>query len=297
MSVFLGLDCGGSSSRALAVDALGNVLYQGHSGAANLVTTPENRLRRNLSHALKGCPAPAFVCGCFAGLINEEVRVRGLLHLRQLFPAATVRAEPDYTAAFYASPAGTDVCVIAGTGSLVCSRLNGEIVKTGGRGYILGDEGSSYQYGRDAVTFFLRHPGSASVNLRETILEHFGSLEESNIVAAVYRAGTPATVLGKFARALGQDAQSGQSYAVESLRRHNTDLVDCVAVHVERFGQKPKLNVTLAGGLWKASPIFRETFAVELSRRLEGCDVNVMRLNRPPLYGAIELAKEMVHGN
>lgn len=297
MSVFVGLDCGGSSSRALAVDTAGAVLYQGQSGAANLVTTPENRLRRNLSHAIQGCPAPAFVCGCFAGLINEDVRARGITYLRQLFPSATVRAEPDYTAAFYASPPGTDICVISGTGSLVCSKVDGRIVKTGGRGYILGDEGSSFQYGRDAVAHFLRHPTSASEQLRGAILEHFGSTEEAAVIAAVHRAGTPATVLGKFARTLGLDAANGQEYARHSLRRHISSLADCVMPHIQRIRQKPAINVSLSGGLWKASPIFKEAFARELVSRLGDQSLVVSRLNRPPLYGAIELAKEMVYGN
>ncbi len=297
MNVFVGLDCGGSSSRVLAVDGHGAILYQGHSGAANLVTTPENRLRRNLNHASRGCPPPQFVCGCFAGLINEEIRERGIVHLRQIFPEAVVRAEPDYTAAFYASPPDTDLCVIAGTGSLVCSKVDGRIVKSGGRGFILGDEGSSFQYGRDAVAHYLRNPARCTETLREAILEHFGTLDESAIVAAVYRAGTPATVLGKFARPIGQDARAGEPYALESLRRHTGDLVETVRGHVERYGSKRALTISLAGGLWKASPIFREGFATELATRLPNCELSVIRLNRPPLYGAIELAKEMVHGN
>ena len=293
----MGLDCGGSSSRVLAVDGAGQVLYQGQSGAANLITTPDDRLRRNLSHAIKGCPIPTYVCGCFAGLINEEIRERGTLHLRQLFPAAKVRAEPDYSAAFYACPPTTDICVISGTGSLVCSRHEGKIVKSGGRGFVLGDEGSSFQYGRDAVAHFLRHPATSTQRLRQAFLEHFESPDESSIVASVYGAGTPAAVLSKFARVLGQDAQAGEPYALESLGRNTAALVDCVACHVKRYELKGQLTISLAGGLWKSSPIFRETFAAQAIGRLEGCDLNVIRLNRPPLYGAVELAKEMVHGN
>src|SRR5687768_11645928 len=137
MSVFVGLDCGGSSSRVLAVDFDGNIVFQGQSGAANLASTPENRLRRNLSHATDGCPHADYVCGCFAGLVSDDLRRRGEDHLKSLFPRAEVRAEPDYTAALYASPPGTDVCVIAGTGSLVCSRGADGILKSGGMGYIL----------------------------------------------------------------------------------------------------------------------------------------------------------------
>lgn len=296
--IFMGLDCGGSSSRAIVMDEGGEILFQGHSGAANLASTPEHRLKRNLIHAIKGAPLPTHVCGCFAGLINEEIRERGISHLKAIFPEAVVRAEPDYTAALYAAPEGTDIVVIAGTGSLVCSRSKDGIAKSGGRGYILGDHGSAYQYGRDALVHFLEHPDQRSENLRLAVLETFGTLEESPIVASVYKAPTPATILGKLARALGQDARAGEGYAVESLRRNATRLAQFVQGHRDRYldGRKG-LSVCLAGGVWKAAPIFREAFGQILIETLSDETLNVQRIARPPLHGAVELAKEMIHGN
>jgi glucosamine kinase len=296
MSIFVGLDCGGSSSRVMAVDGQGAILYQGHSGAANLVTTPEARLRRNLLHAASGCPQPSYACGCFAGLISEDVRKRGLYHLRELFPEAQVRAEPDYTAAYYASPPETDICVISGTGSLVCSRQGGNVVKSGGRGFILGDEGSSFQFGRDAVNRFLRNPNDCSPLLQEAILEHFGTQEANEIIAAIYRSGTPATLLGKFAKALGQDAQAGQPYALASLHRHLNELGSVVREHFDANFRTHRntLAVCLSGGLWKSSPIFKDSFQRLLPQILPVESVTVVRISRPPLHGAVELAREMV---
>ncbi len=298
MSVFVGLDCGGSSSRVLAVDELGNTLFQGHSGAANLVSTPEPRLRRNLATAVDGCPVPAYVCGCFAGLISDEVRRRGEDHLRYLFPQATVRAEPDYTAAFYASPPSTDICIIAGTGSLVCSRNESGVVKSGGRGYLLGDFGSSFQYGRDALTYFLDQKGEVTESLETAIFDTFGTFEEGVIVAAVYRSGTPAAMLAKLAKTLGQDAKAGAPYALESIRRNGGHLAEIVQDHVERhFFKSESLGICLAGGLWKSGSMFQEMFVESLENRLPDRKLNVNRINRPPLLGAVELAKEMSVGN
>lgn len=280
----------------MAVDQIGNILYQGHSGAANLATTPEARLRRNLQHASIGCPPARFVCGCFAGLVNEQIRLRGLALLREVFPQAQVRAEPDYTAAFYASPPGTDLCVISGTGSLVCSRIDVQIVKSGGRGFILGDEGSSYKFGRDAVAHYLRDPRSVSERLREAILEGFGTLDPGDITAAVYRSGTPATVLAKFARSLGQDAQAAEQYALDSLNFNLGELAQTLKQHLNQFhpGLKSKVNLSLSGGLWKASPIFRERFHTILTNTIDIEEISMVRIARPPLHGAVELAREMI---
>lgn len=294
MRVFVGLDCGGSSSRALAVDERGEILFQGQSGAANLVSTPENRLRKNLLHATNGCPKATYVCGCFAGLISEDLRAKGEEHLQQLFPEAIVRAEPDYTAAFYASPENTDLCVIAGTGSLVCSRGSNGILKSGGRGYILGDFGSGYQYGRDALIHYLDDPSAASSQLRRMVHEVFETSDEGTIISAVYKAQTPAGLIAKLLKALAGDVRNGERYALESVERNSRALADVVVEHVRRhLIQSERLGISLAGGVWKAAPNFRERFAEMLRESLPDREIAVQRIARPPLYGAVELAKEM----
>ena len=298
MNVYVGLDCGGSTSRVLAVDERGVSLFQGHSGAANLISTPEHKLRRSLQTATKGCPAPDFVCGCFAGLINDEIRAKGVSLLREVFPAAEVRAEPDYTAAFYASPDDTDLCIIAGTGSLVCSRSNGQVVKSGGRGFILGDYGSGYCFGRDALIYFLDNPKSSSKTLRNAVLQVLGTTDEGPIIAAIYQSATPATILSKLAKALGMDAAAGESYAVSSIERNFGELVDVVKGHVDKYmASTEKISISLAGGLWKGAPVYRDKFSEMVVNTLSDRHVTTSKLSKPPLHGAVELAKEMHIGN
>jgi N-acetylglucosamine kinase-like BadF-type ATPase len=298
LSVFVGLDCGGSSSRVLAVDSSGEIVFQGQSGAANLASTPENRLRRNLSHATEGCPSADFVCGCFAGLVSDDLRMRGEDYLKQLFPRSRVRAEPDYTAALYAAPEGTDICVIAGTGSLVCSRCDGEVVKSGGRGFILGDYGSGYQFGRDGLLHYLDNPTRSSPALREAIMEVFGSMQEGVIVSHVYKSPTPAMTIGKISKAVAQDAKAGEAYALASVDTNTMKLANIVAGHAQQYHSEQKeIGISLTGGVWKSASVFREQFELHLRKLLPGQAVHVQRVTRPPLYGAVELAKEMSYRN
>ena len=297
MSIFVGLDCGGSSSRVIGVDSSGEILFQGQSGAANLLSTPEGRIRKNLGHATSGCPQPDYVCGCFAGLINDTVRTKGLQLLGDLFPKAQLRAEPDYFAALLANPE-TDVCVVSGTGSLVCSRRNGIVVKSGGRGYILGDEGSGFQFGRDALLNFLDRPKDVSPGMERAITEIFGSTVESELVSSVYRAPSPATILAKLAKPLAQDASNRRPYAVESVRKNLGGLVRIVSSHIDKnHAESTALRVSLAGGIWKAGSVYKDTFQILLEEAVPGVQFEIQKLNRPPLHGAVELAKEMSIGN
>ncbi|CAN5540858.1 BadF/BadG/BcrA/BcrD ATPase family protein [soil metagenome] len=297
MSVYVGLDCGGSSCRILAVDDRGKLLFQGQSGAANLTSTPESRLKRNLSQASQGCPNADYVCGCFAGLIDADSKDQGLRQLRQLFPQAKLRAEPDFYAAFHAAPAETDIVVIAGTGSLVCSRDGETLRKSGGGGYILGDEGSAYQYGRDAVREYLRTPETASPALIAAIEKQFGNVSGPEIVSAVYHAPTPAGVLAKISKALASDARDGCAYALESVERNSEALARVVRGHcVANFEDRTRLVLCLAGGLWKGSALFRDAF-VDALQRDKTHNFESVRPKQAPIHGAVQMAREMAHGH
>ena len=298
MTIYLGLDCGGSSSRAMALDHNGQVVHQGQAGSANLVSTPERRLRSNLVQATRECPSADFICGCFAGLMTESDRRRAESYLAALFPAARVHAEPDYAAAFSASEAGTDVCVIAGTGSLVCSRINGVMIKSGGRGYILGDEGSAYQFGREALLEFFRNPSQASDAMKETVVKLFESQQENAIISRLYQLPSPQSTIAKLAKPLGHDAKEGRTYALEVIARLIVPLVEVVAGHSSRcFPDAKSLKITLAGGLWQNAPQFRDAFSRVLEEKLPRMILDVHRIVKPPVFGAVMLAKEMAHVN
>ncbi len=295
-AIFLGLDCGGSSSRAVALDAEDDVLHQGQSGSANLASTPMFRLRQNLVHATRGCPMPDYVCGCFAGLLTAEDAERAISLLRELFPDARIHVEPDYAAAFFASEPETDICVICGTGSLVCSWDGKKMVKSGGRGYLLGDEGSAFQYGRDALLSYFENSAGASTPLKKCIVDLFEAEDEATIVSRLYRSPSPQAALAKLAKPLAADAKNGTKYAVDSISRNAATLAKVVMKHAETFmSWKKEIRVSLSGGLWKTSGVFVDGLAANLAP--SKVDFQLERIKIPPVYGAVKLAKEMASGH
>ena len=63
---------------------------------------------------------------------------------------------PDYVAAFLAAPPDSDLCIVAGTGSVVCSRaVDGSFLISGGRGWILGDHGGAARLGQAALEHYV----------------------------------------------------------------------------------------------------------------------------------------------
>lgn len=299
MRTFVGLDCGGSTSRVLAIDERGDVKFRGQGGSANLLTTPEATIERNLRRASQGCPDADAVCGAFAGLLGAEQRERACRLLGSLFPGAKIRAEADYAAAHAAAPAGTDVTVIAGTGSLVCGfDANGRLVKTGIGGYLLGDEGSGFRFGRAALVYCLRESQDASPALLSAVQKLFGTDDTAAIVAAVHRADSPQALLARLLPAFSADLACGAEYAEAILEGEEGELAATVAHHVE--AHRPggsQLLVALSGGVWRAGDRFEAAFHKALTTRLGDRLLTVKRIMEPPVQGAVRLAKEVLCGN
>lgn len=276
----------------MAIDNAGELVFQGQSGSANLASTPIFRLRQNLSQAVRGAPEPTCVCACFAGLLTEEDRSRAVHLLQELFPNAKLHAEPDYTAAYWASEPGTDICLIAGTGSLVCSWNGTRIVKSGGRGYLLGDYGSAYTYGKDALLHYLNDPNSASPPLRKTVHDLFGHEDEPSIISRLYHAPSPQAMIAKLAKPLAADAKFGAEYAHSSLQKNASMLADIVSKHIEQHIESKHVKICLAGGLWKTSQVFIDAFESALSKATSRI-FELDRIKHPPVHGAVKLAREM----
>lgn len=295
MPIFVGLDCGGSSCRSLAVDENGAAVHSGQAGPANLASTPPKRLESNVLKTLDGCPPPDFIAGCFAGLLTEDDRRRATELLTWAAPKAQVIAEPDYVAALLACDEGTDICLIAGTGSLICSRYEGRVVKSGGGGYLLGDIGSACQYGRAVLQHFLvRGSEGISESTRALVEKQFGSLIENEVLAALYRGGSPAARLAKLAPAIARDAAAGESYALTAVREQTAHLASIVRAHADRYHRGSKaLHICLAGGLWDASSMFQTQLEAALCAALAGYEPSFSRIARPPVQGAVRLAQQL----
>lgn len=295
MPLYLGLDCGGSASRALMIDEQGNTVFQGRSGPANLASTPMKSVRKNVCRAVEGAPEPDAVCGCFAGLLTMEDRCAAESLLREALPAAKVRAMPDYCAAHLASEHGADFTVIAGTGSVVCSRIGGEFVKSGGRGFLLGDFGSAFRYGREALVAYLEDPNGASESLRKAVAKHLGSGGENELIARLYRGRSMPARVARLAPAFESDLDSGIGYAVEFLETESTRLAKVVAKHIGRYlSGRRKVKGSLAGGLWEISPRFSESLSASLREILPDPHAELVISKRPAVFGAVQLARELL---
>ncbi|TME27236.1 MAG: hypothetical protein E6I64_07075 [Chloroflexi bacterium] len=160
-AVVVGIDAGASKTRAFAVDRDGAVVGRGAGGGANLLSSPDpaGSIGAALAESLAGGRADAVVLSC-AGGDREADRVRGREILTRLVgPDTRVEVTGDGIAALYAgNPAGCGVVLISGTGSIAFGRNEeGEERRSGGWGYLIGDEGSAVWLGLEGLRAAAHH--------------------------------------------------------------------------------------------------------------------------------------------
>ena len=154
----LGLDVGGTSSRALLLDASGRRVGYGKAAggnpAAHGTEVAAANIGRALEPALRGID-PAQVAGAVIGMAGAGALERAVFDL--MWASAGLRPAPRVTgdlgiafAAGTAEPCGT--VLIAGTGAIAARIEDGEpTVIADGLGWLLGDEGSGFWLGREAA--------------------------------------------------------------------------------------------------------------------------------------------------
>lgn len=162
----LGFDGGGTKTECVLTDAAGSLLAHGSAG-------PSNPLRVGFDKAFAALAAAgdtvlsaarvdsrqvSGVCAGLAGASRPRVVKRVMAFLVQAFEKADVHVTSDVEVALEAAVGdGPGVVLVAGTGSIACGRNSaGKLVRAGGLGPRIGDEGSAYDIGRRAVAAVAR---------------------------------------------------------------------------------------------------------------------------------------------
>lgn len=285
----VGIDAGGTRTRALARrgDA---VIHTGIGGPGNPLSTTQAQLTRSFHDALDGCPDPVIVAVCAAGAAGDRGRGRIERLVSNRFPDATVVVAPDYVAALMAAGPAADVVVVAGTGSIVCSRAtNGAPRVSGGHGWIIGDHGSAARLGRLVLDHHCA-TGGAAASLAAGIEEVYGTSEPARLVAALHVSDAPAAFLARAAPVLTAAAEHDQPWADRALERQMHALAATTAEHVDCWSHAAP-RVALCGGVW-SSAVARRAFERALVRRTPGA--SIIACAATPTEGAVALALEQI---
>ncbi|WP_460990965.1 N-acetylglucosamine kinase [Sinomonas soli] len=285
----VGLDIGGTKTRGIKV-VDGRVVADLEVGSANVQNVSRETAAANLAELFARLEAPdAALVFAGAGGIDTAADAEALASLiRPHAPAARVEVVHDSRLLLAAGGARTGVAVIAGTGSAAWgTNADGEEARAGGWGYLLGDEGSGYWLGREAVRYSLHRMdlGHDPDALTQSLLAATDLAQPGELIAHFHSPQTGRRYWAQQSRVVTEAADAGHAGAGFLVDQAAHDLARMAAQVARQLGIDGP--VILGSGLGMNVPRLQEGFRAALA---EQGITDVRVLDRDPIFGTIELA-------
>src|SRR3989442_2432797 len=275
----IGIDTGGTKTVCLLADEHGAIVSEGRGPGANLHAAGELAVEKVLHEVMEEAIGdrmigdrpivPAAVCLGIAGVDREDEARTVRAIMRRIGYKSRVLVVNDALIALVAGAQDAPgIVIIAGTGSIVYGRnAAGEAARAGGWGHMIGDEGSGYWIGRQAVAAVMRAADGRGpdTGLATEILAYFNVADVSRLPRIVYDREMPRMNVAALGPIVQTVAEGGDAVAVRILERAADELVlgaHSVTTRLEMRGDA--FTFYLAGGVFRVVP----WVADELPRRL-----------------------------
>jgi N-acetylglucosamine kinase-like BadF-type ATPase len=303
-ALFVGVDGGGSRTRALLGDGDGRVLGAGNGPPSNHYAVGVDGAMAAVAEAMAAAAAqaglearPQLTAACFglAGVnrpVDQEVLERALRE-RAFAPRFAVVNDVELVLAA-GTVGGWGIALVAGTGSIAHGKArDGRTVRAGGWGYILGDEGSGYSIASQALHLATQTAdGRASApRILGEVLRHWSLDVPEQLLGRVYRRDTTIGEIAALTARILPLAEEGDPAAIELCDRAASQLAQLVDAVAQPLGFEPSdpPPLALAGGVLRTSPRIRG----ELVRHAR-TPLGPTTVVTDPAQGALLLARRMV---
>ena len=309
MPVFLGVDGGQSTTKAVLADEHANILAQATGGPSDHTEEPGGRERFEqviqtlIRSVLTSAKAPLteneeFAAACF-GMTGETEIKRQILE--RIVKAQHLSVVHDSVNALMGATGGEPgVIVIAGTGSVARGMdSSGKHVRVGGWGHLFGDEGSGYQIGRAAVRAVAAEFDGfgQKTQLTPVLFGRLGVNSPHELMAKYYSGQWSRDHLAGLAGWVHEAAEGGDLIAQTVLREAGRELAElALAVISLLFPSETSQEtakdsevpiVSYTGGVFRSQLVLSAMREVLLNKRLQA-EIRPPLL--PPVLGSLLLA-------
>ena len=286
----LAVDGGGTKCLAVLMDSRGTLLGQGKAGSCNYQGVGKEAAIKELNLGIRGAisdfmerngsleePSEIdidFAVMGIAGLDTAYDRNIILELVQQALEPLPIQVqklvvENDGFAALAGATDGSPgILVIAGTGSIVFGiNEDGLTARAGGWGHRVGDEGSGYWIGKQAIMAALKaYDGRGeATQLRGWILPHLGLRDEEELFNWTYGPDYAVEKVGELSRLVSQAAAAGDGQSKHILAMAAEELFQGIRAVVERLSMKHKpFQLILQGGVLQNDGLVRQMLARKL---------------------------------
>lgn len=301
MPLYLAVDAGGTNTACLLADDSG-VLARHSAGTIKLIRATEWQARANLDTLLAGIAAQSGVdlrdvtstCIGLAGVaIADYVTWVRESFSRRVGGHCQIVGDEEVAldAAFHG---GRGVLVLAGTGSNVIGRsADGAIIRVGGWGPAIGDEGSGNWIGSQALrAAFRAHDIGEQTSLLRRITEYWRLAGIEELVAEANR--VPGPDVAALTPVVLACAEQGDAVAARVLVSAGRELAEAAAIVIRKLCEsepnQPTPAVAVSGSILRQIRPVRETMIEFLSAKFSA--LRILADPVDPLVGALWRARK-----
>ena len=262
---YLGVDGGGSKTLAIIVDQQGRERGSGLAGSANYATIGLAEAVQNICSAVMQAKKAAGIevlSKAWLGLAGvDRPTDAAYLHPYLSSLAMHVKITNDSELILSACPNAVGIALIAGTGSIAIGQDGyGKVVRTGGWGYLIGDEGSGYTLATRALQMAVQAVDGRgqSTLLLPAILQHWQLARADDLLDVVYNQHEKGRI-ARLSRCVLEVASQGDEVAQQMVEQGALDLAAHVyAVYRQLDLSGQPLTLALSGGLLLHEAEYRE---------------------------------------
>lgn len=290
-----GIDGGGTKTRVLCWNLNGKKLSSKQFGAFNLNSIGDKAFESLLDRiclyitSVGTCKA---LCIGAAGISNKKMEKLIAVHMKQ-FGIHNWRLVGDHEIALCGALDGKGgIGLIAGTGSICFGKsATGLFERAGGWGHLIGDEGSGYGLGRDALAAVaMAYDGYGEPTLiQELLAQDMNLASRAEIISYVYTKDKSA--VAAIAPIVEKACSQGDKVAQCIVRKNAFALVQLVEAVSCKLGVE-KVCVAMLGGLLSHKTNLRAAFVAKLG------EVDKNKICMDPIHdaatGAAMMALEML---
>jgi glucosamine kinase len=259
----IGIDAGGTTTRAVVTDAKFRVLGRATGDGANphsygvevavdhLVSATDKAL---VAAGASRAPVRRVAIGC-AGVGDGRVRRTMIRLLNERLGVPELHLITDAEAALAAvgpNPRrGAAIAVIAGTGSIVLGRnTSGRRFRAGGYGFRLGDVGSAPWIGREMLLTALRRQDAGNKNdpFVTAVIETL-ACKPADLRIAAHQLAAETVALGRFAAAIAKRPECRENPVLDDAAERLAELVQTVRLRI-RGPARLKVPLVTFGGVF-----------------------------------------------
>lgn len=303
-SVFLGLECGGTHTVALAADDGLQQLARVEAGPANLRLVTDAQLVAHFRALRRQLPAPGAIGVGMAGVRDATDCARVERALEKVWPGVPRRVDHDLESALASAELDATgklpdarVIVLSGTGSCCYGRnAAGKTAKAGGWGHLLGDRGSGYNIAFTALRELARQfdqAGSLGA-FGESLLQRL-QLNEPNDLIAWIQAASKTEVAALAPLVFSSRPSAATTRAItEAAADLAQDATACAGRLMGRNHKAALIEFVFAGSVLLKQGGFAQAVAAQIRQTWPAA---VCRpLTRESVWGAVAMARTAVAG-